>query len=72
MSVRAKFKVTAVTQTESGNTVQLNPVTTGSEENKKFFRYTPAGRIELSIMNDEAAKQFEVGKEYYIDFTKAE
>lgn len=52
--------------------VVLQPVTGGSDENKQFWQYTPSGKIELLTVNADAAKQFEVGKEYYIDFTQAE
>lgn len=52
--------------------IVLSPVTGGSEENKKFFKWTPSGRIELGVVNAEAAALFEPGKEYYIDFTPAE
>lgn len=82
MSVRAKFYVgeKAVRSNhpnpnypvQTSDTVTLYPVINGSEENKSFFQYTPSGKIELGIVNAEAAKQFEVGKEYYIDFTPAE
>lgn len=73
MTVRAKFKVEAVTH-RSGDayTVELWPVTSGSEENAKFYKWTPSGKIELQTINASAADQFEVGREYYIDFTKAE
>jgi len=83
MSVRAKFY--CASKTENGNhpnsnvpnpfkmvSVVLNPVMYGSKVNKTFYRYTPSGKIELSNLNDVAADQFEVGKEYYVDFTKAE
>lgn len=71
--VRAKFKVSSITKYEGDClNVKLQPVCTGSEENKQFWKYTPSGSIELSINNTEASKQFEVGKEYYIDFTPAE
>lgn len=70
--VRSKFKCNLVTKFE-GDTGQvvLSAVTGGSEENKKFWKYTPAGEIKINIDNPEAAKMFEPGKEYYIDFTKA-
>jgi len=72
MSVRAKFKVTSVTQFEGGsNEVQLFPVTTGSEENKAFWKWTPGGLIKLNTINPEAAQQFVPGKEFYIDFSEA-
>lgn len=41
-------------------------VTSGSEENKAFFASTPTGSIELSSVRDNL---FELGKEYYLDFT---
>jgi hypothetical protein len=47
------------------------PVTSGSPENDAFYKYTPAGKLELSTINAEAAAGFEVGKAYYLDFTPA-
>ncbi|AYP28994.1 hypothetical protein AS1_14 [Marinobacter phage AS1] len=70
MSVRAKFKVETVTQDESGSRVSLTPVTGGSKENEKFFRFTPFGSIEMGTINKEVAKQFVPGDEFYVDFTK--
>ncbi len=40
------------------------------EENKKFFRYTPSGQISIGTLNPAAWQQFELGKEYYVDFIK--
>ena len=72
MTVRAKFKCTQITETEGGlKTVKLMPVSSGSEENKQFFKYTPAGSIDLSTVNPEAAAQFVPGREYFVDFTPA-
>jgi len=64
--VRAKFYVTAVLPS-----VLLQPVVCGSKENEVFFKYTPGGQIRLDILSEETVKQFEVGVEYYVDFTKA-
>ncbi len=72
MSVRAKFKCESKTLTVNGAQVTLVPVTTGSKENEEFFKYTPYGKLEVGIINVEAAKQFEPGKEYYIDISLAE
>ena len=71
MSVRAKFRVESVTKFEHGNSVKLSPVTAGSKENDSFFHYTPFGAIEIGTINEEAAKQFVPGAEFYVDFTKA-
>jgi hypothetical protein len=71
-TVRAKFKCTEISQTEYGERIKLTPVTGGSPENDQFFKWTPGGQIEIGTINPEAAKQFEVGKSFYVDFTLAE
>lgn len=74
--VRAKFKVDAINPgniTDGvGKSITLSPVTTGSKENEEFYRWTPGGNILLSTVNETAAAQFEVGKEFYVDFIAAE
>jgi hypothetical protein len=73
MSVRAKFVVDSISKTRYGHhSIKLSPVSGGSEENKTFWKYTPSGNIEFQCVNDDAVNQFEVGKEYYVDFTPAE
>jgi hypothetical protein len=81
MSVRAKFVVesyetrksnTRDPESEELRTVTLIPVSDGSEENKRFFRWTPNGKITMGILNPEAWKQLELGKAYYVDFSEAE
>jgi hypothetical protein len=67
--VRAKFTVVSV-NSKSGEVI-LEPVYSGSEENKMFYEYTPAGKIVLVTVNEKALKEFEVGKEYYVDFILA-
>lgn len=79
MNVRAKFvcvevkKTTGGTYDERGKYVpgvlhgyRFNPVSGNSEENKKFFSSTPSGVVELHSVRDDL---FELGKEYYLDFT---
>lgn len=70
-TVRAKFKCTERTNTEQGDRFILVPVMQGSYENEEFFKWTPFGKLEMGILNPEAANKFEVGKEYYIDFIPA-
>jgi hypothetical protein len=41
-------------------------------ENTKFWKATPSGQIALGCINPETANQFELGKEYYIDFHPAD
>jgi hypothetical protein len=71
--VRAKFTCICV---DGGTgvfnneyTLRFVPVTSGSAENEKFFAATPAGELEMQIVNEETAKQFKSGQEYYIDIT---
>jgi hypothetical protein len=79
MSVRAKFKCVSVERSKYGSdelqTIKLEPVYGNGDpnhENTKFYKHTPSGHIHLGTVNPDAAKQFELGKEYYIDFTPAQ
>lgn len=73
--IRAKFVCMEVEKTypeADYSTVLLNPVIGGSKENESFYEATPGGGIELQVVKNETAQLFEVGKEYYVDFTLAE
>lgn len=72
--VRAKFKVDSVEPNGDGSSIKLSAVVGGSnsEENDEFFNATPFGVIDMGIVNAKASEQFEVGKEFYVDFTLAE
>jgi hypothetical protein len=79
MQVRAKFKCTSVSHAESGSkenpiaySASFTPVfgTMGeSEENKKFWKYTPSGKLELNTILE---MPFVVGKQYYLDISEAD
>jgi hypothetical protein len=93
MSVRAKFKISSITQilghkrtgkkdTEGRDTwepaeqrtIVMHPVYPNgnpAHENSEFWDATPSGEISINCANLEAAKQFELGKEYYVDFSPA-
>jgi len=74
-TVRAKFKCNSITKQLGwgGNkflfAAKFNVVTGDNEENKTFFASTPSGTIEASTILDN---HFEVGKEYFVDFTVAD
>jgi hypothetical protein len=78
MSVRAKFKVQEITEHAYGEktmkTIKLQPVygTKEGSENKAFWDASPNGEIRLGTINMDAAAQFVLNGEYYIDFTRAE
>lgn len=71
--VEMKFKVDEITRYPGGTgKVSMSPVFGSSEENKFFWKYTPSGRVEVTIDNPEAFKQFEDFGEFYVTFEKAE
>lgn len=79
MTVRAKFKVNEITEHSYGNqlmkTVKLQPVPKDvdpNSENSKFWAASPNGEIRLGTLNMDAAAQFEINGEYYVDFTLVE
>lgn len=73
MSVRCKFKCVSIERTENGcSNLTFRAVTSGSEENKQFFKWTPSGELKVATVNNEAAAQFEPGKDYYLDISPAD
>jgi hypothetical protein len=78
--VRAKFQCMSITKRKgwdaipfvydaefSAVTKHSNPVTREiADENAAFFAATPAGSVKLSTVR---ADHFEVGRDYYLEFT---
>lgn len=75
--VRAKFVLNSFTVSMNGDkemrTLNFTPVysTDPKSENKTFWEYSPAGSLQLGTVNKAAWERFEIGKEYYLDFTPA-
>jgi hypothetical protein len=70
-NIRAKFKVTQKTFGLNGyQVIQLNPTYSqdANDENKAFWDATPGGKIEMNVSKN--GDLFELGEEYYVDFTK--
>jgi hypothetical protein len=44
----------------------------GSDENNTFARFTPNAHLSMTVCNPALLGMFEVGEQYYLDFTKAE
>jgi len=73
--VRCKFvcnSKSSLSNEDDGFYIGFMPVYAGSKENEEFFKYTPAGQLELQLVNKATADQIECGKEYYIDISPAE
>lgn len=77
MSVRAKFIVQSVTDHNTGTSgdtmrqAKLTAVTRDDGDPEDFWKYTPAGELNITISNPAAAEQFTPGKAFYLDFTEA-
>lgn len=85
MTVRAKFVVNTITRMMgtkwSGSestpqeqwSIKLYPVTSETEEDRRFWLATPSGSIELNTVNPDAAQDFvdSLGRKVYVDFSPA-
>lgn len=80
MTVRAKFFVSEIKHaatpgSEPFATIVMQPVF-GSygdgQVNESWAKYTPSGKIELSVTNPAAIDQFDVGRAYFVDITPAD
>ncbi len=69
---------TQKTETREVQSIKMHVVTgrhgdeKDAEENKRFFASTPSGSVEFGTINADAAAQFDLGAEFYVDFTPAE
>jgi len=72
MTIRAKFVCDSVIPTQGEQTIMTaHAVYGGSEENKSFSRWTPAGSFTLMVSNEsQAAEFFRQGKEFYLDMSE--
>lgn len=75
MSVRAKFWVTGINHRHIGDDSAVNAEITldpaYGEGNETWSKWTPAGKITLTITNPAAVEQFTLGDEFFVDFTPA-
>lgn len=72
MNIRAKFRVEDVIKHgEEHTTIRLRAVTSGSEENKKYWKYTPSGDLNMTVLS-HVVGGFEINQEYYITLELAE
>jgi hypothetical protein len=72
--VRAKFYVIEVAETAYGpgtkpveqKRVRMTAVTSDSEENKSWSKWTPSGSLEMVINNPAAYEQFKPGQVVFL------
>ncbi len=68
--LRAIFRVENKQVVGEGVELSLRADFSGSPENEAFFALTPVGDVSL-VVKPEVSEQFEVGREYYLDFSPA-
>ena len=73
MAVRAKLHLTSEPVHEwGGKTLRFETRYDDKiPEDQRFQKATPSGHAELMIDNPAALAQFEIGKDYYVDFVPA-
>jgi len=77
MTVRAKFRVTDIRHiattvpNEVAAEIHLPAVWGDGKGNETWSKATPSGDLKMMITNPEAIEQFDLGKDYYMDFTPA-
>ena len=77
--MRAKFKLDSIERSlygqEESRTIKMSPVYGGgeraSEENKRFWKYSPNGELRLCTVNVAAVDHLKLGAEYFLDITEA-
>lgn len=72
--VTARFKISEIKLTEYSANITMSPVYSSdkSDPNYSWSQATPCGKIEMTVTNKEASKQFEIGKTYHITFSPLE
>lgn len=77
--VRAKFRCQSIqhiltnTPGDTAANLMFQPVyDNGDGTNKDWSKYTPNGKLEMTVTNPDAIAKFELGKAYYLDFTPAD
>lgn len=74
-SIRAKFKCQQVARVDAGvgqvsEQVSLHPVY--GPANEPWSKFTPSGRLDMTITNPDAQGAFTPGKSYFLDISLAD
>lgn len=71
MNTRCKFKCNKLIQTENGEEIHMEPVTSDCTENESFSKWTPSGSFWISVTNPKLFGSFKPGQCYYLDISEA-
>ena len=77
--MRAKMQISHITQHQNCEVLELNAVCKsgsytddGSDEDNTYAKFTPSGKLTLTVANPALIGQFKPGQKFYLDFTLAE
>lgn len=78
-ATRCKMKLVSISggayNDEKSRSVKFVPVSSGSDENKRFYAATPSGNLEFTVSGQAAEQlgldQGRIGSEFYVDITPA-
>lgn len=79
-SMRAKLQITNVeVHGDTQETLHFRAVCkedaydeSGLDENNTYSKFTPAADLKMIITNPSLLGKFEIGQNYYVDFTEAD
>ncbi len=73
-NIIAKFRFQSIKTWMSGDkkvaNLEFNVVGGTDAENKKFFEWTPYGKLELGTVNQAVLDSLDLNQEYYVIITK--
>lgn len=76
--MRAKLRVNDVEPYDGGENLSFSAVSKsepydekGSDENNTYASFTPMAELKMTVNNPNLLGKFEVGQEFYVDFTPA-
>ena len=81
--MRAKMRINHISRNDFGNDMMQEDLhfyavarsdsypDDGSDENNTYAKFSPFGELKLTIANPALLGKFNVGEEYYLDFTLA-
>ena len=71
MSVTARFQCFSVEDFGTNKIAKFSATKKTDGDNAAFTKYTPNGKLEISIMSEASASQFfKPGKDYQLEFTE--